>query len=50
MAVVTEIGERVPERRQFPVEERHDGRLAGVDDRIFVSIVTVHDARLVAGG
>ena len=48
-AVVGEIGERMSQRRQFPVDDRHDARLGGMEDQILDAIVAVHDRDLVTG-
>src|SRR5439155_1219420 len=48
-AVVREIGQRVAERRELPVEHRGDARLARVNDDVAEPEVAVHERGLVPG-
>ena len=43
--MIAEIGERIAERRQFPVEHRHDLRLVRRDDEIVEPVVAMHQPR-----
>ena len=47
-AVIGEVGERVAEGRQFPVEDADDAGLARVEDHVVEADVPVADGRLVA--
>ena len=48
-AVVGEVGERMAERRELPVEYREDPRLGRMEHQVVEAIVAVDDHRLVAG-
>jgi hypothetical protein len=45
-AVVAEVGQRMAQRRQLPVEHGGDARLAGVEDQVVEAKVAVHDRHL----
>ena len=45
-AVVAEVGERMAERRELPVEHRDDARLGRVKHQVVEPVVAVHDAHL----
>ncbi len=47
-AVIGEVGERMAERRQLPVENGEDPRLGRMEDRVVETVVAVHDRGLVA--
>ena len=47
-AVIGEVGERMAERRELPVEHREDARLGRMEDHVVDAIVAVHDRGLVA--
>jgi hypothetical protein len=49
-AVVSQVGQRVTERRELPVEHGDDPWLARVKDHVIEPEVAVHDARLVVRG
>ncbi|MCY1175023.1 hypothetical protein D9M73_152430 [compost metagenome] len=48
--VIREIGQRMAERRQFPVEHGEDARLGWMEDQIVDAKVAMDDAGLVIGG
>ena len=41
---VAEIGERIAERRELPVEQRQDARLGALEHDVAEAVVAVHDA------
>ena len=43
-AVVAEVGQRMAERRELPVEHREHARLGRVEDQVVEAEVAVHDA------
>jgi len=47
-AVVAEIGQRVSERRQLPIEDGDDFRFGRVEHQVAEPVVAVRDGRLVA--
>ena len=47
---VREIGQRMPERREFPVEDGENSRLGRMEDHVVEAKVAVHDRRLVVRG
>ena len=49
-AVVGEVGQRVTERGQLPVEHRQDARLRGVEDHIVQPVVAMHTLVSSPGG
>ncbi len=48
-AVVGEIGERVAQRRELPVEHREHPRLGRMEHRVVEAVVAVHDGGFVGG-
>src|SRR5215813_9261041 len=47
-AVVREVGQRMPERRQLPVEHRGHARLGRMHDHVARPVIAVHERRLGA--
>ncbi len=43
--VVREVGERMADRRQLPVEDREDARLGRMEDQVVEAVVAVDDRR-----
>ena len=48
--VIGEVGQRMAERRQLPVEHRQDARLGRVEDHVVDAKVAMDDRGLVARG
>ena len=48
-AVVAEIGQRVAEGGQLPIQHGNDARLGGVEHQVVEPVVAVHDAHHVFG-
>src|SRR5262245_51618894 len=46
-AVICEIGQRMPERRELPIEHRQNARLGTVEDDVVEAVVAVDHARLI---